>query len=119
MQEVSVAALQKDFARYEEAGRAAHRRSDLGFQWWLTGVANLGEVAPIVASQYRLDRAACIMAVRKQFTGGDLNAIEFLSALESQGVPEPIRNVLAVLHDDSVSYHAARKAKPILKRRRK
>ena len=72
---IKTSELQGAFDRYRRLPLAGDLDPNLDFQWWQEGVANLSEVAPIIAKQYREDRTACIMSVRAQFPGGDLDAI--------------------------------------------
>lgn len=42
--------------------------------WWETQVANLKEVGPSIGAMWRLDRSACTIALRRQYSI-DLDAI--------------------------------------------
>lgn len=72
---VKLSELQDSFDRYRRLPRRGDLDPNTEFQWWQEGVANLAEVAPIIAKQYQMDHISCIMAVRAQFPGGDIDAI--------------------------------------------
>jgi hypothetical protein len=58
---IKTSELQGAFDRYRRLPLAGDLEPNLDFQWWQEGVANLAEVTPIIAKQYREDRTACIM----------------------------------------------------------
>lgn len=73
---IKTSELQDSFQRYKRLPRAGDLDENLEFQWWREGVANLDEVTPIIAKMYQSDRTSCIMAVRAQFPGGDVESIK-------------------------------------------
>lgn len=73
MQDIDLAQLQTRFAQVKALPK--EEKTHLGHEWWQTGITNLNQVAPSVGAMWRLDRAACMMALRAQFPGADLDAI--------------------------------------------